>query len=244
VRRVRVFGSYQGIPTKAVAGLDVVIVDVLRATSTIVFAVSQGARVMSLADEADALAQGQRLGAKAILVGERMGQPLPGFHCNNSVAELSTLALRGRVVVLTTTNGTQAVAAVRAAKRTFAGALTNAPALGRYLCRRGSLVRDVAIVCAGRSTSALATEDLLGAGAVVAAIESSSTRSAPWLADGARMARDLFRRARSVRAAVRDADAATELLERGGAADVDAAAAHGSSDAVPILRGGVFARAR
>jgi 2-phosphosulfolactate phosphatase len=241
MRRVRVFGSYRNLSTDAIAGLDVVIVDVLRATSTIAFAVARGASVLPLAGIDEALARGRKLGDRAVIVGERMGKPLPGFHANNSTAELGRLELRKKIVVMTTTNGTQAVAACRAARRIFAAGLTNAPALARYLCRRGSPPRDVAIVCAGRSTGAIAIEDLIGAGAVAAAIERAAKREAIWLADGAKLAVDVFRRnRRRLAAALRGSDAGKELVERGGRVDVTAAAAYDSIDAVVLLRDEVF----
>jgi 2-phosphosulfolactate phosphatase len=231
--------------SKAVTGVDVVIVDVLRATTTIAFAVSRGASVLTLADEKDALAQGATLGDRAILVGERMGQRLEGFHANNSPTELAALALANKVVVLTTTNGTQAVAACATANRVFAGAITNAGALGRYLCPGGSLERDVAIVCAGRSTGALALEDLLGAGAITAAIAAATSPDANlWIADGARVALDLFDRERAdLAAAVARSDAAEEILEHGAGADVALAGQLDSVATVPLLRDGRFVAA-
>lgn len=241
LRRIRVYGSYRNLAPEALTRADVAIVDVLRATSTIVHAVSRGARVLPIAGIDEALARGRTLGKRAVLVGERMGAPLPGFHCNNSTSELAALALDKKIVVLTTTNGTQAVAATRAARRIFAVALTNAPATAGYLCRHGSLERDLAIVCAGRSTGALAVEDLLGAGALIDAVVRASGKRAPWVADGARIALELFTRSRSrLRAALRRSDAAEELIERGGTADVDAAGAHGSLPTAVVLRGDTF----
>ena len=228
--------------TKAIDGIDVVIVDVLRATTTIVFAVSRGASVLSLADEHEARARGEALGDRAILVGEHMGKRLPGFHCNNSQAELAALELADKTVVITTTNGTKAVAACSSAHRVFAGALTNAPALGAYLCASGELERDLAIICAGRSTGALAYEDVLGAGAVTAAVLGATRAGADlWLADGARLAHEVFLRHREdLAAAVAGTDAAQELIDEGCGTDVTIAGTHGSNVAVPLLQGGMF----
>jgi 2-phosphosulfolactate phosphatase len=244
-RRIRVFGSYRNLGPTAVEGVDAVIVDVLRATTTIAFAVSRGAHVLALADEQDARERGAQLGDRAILVGERMGQRLAGFHCNNSPTELGALQLADKVVVITTTNGTQAVAASARAHRIFTGALTNAPALARYLCRSGELERDVAIICAGRSTGALAMEDLLGAGAIASAILDAVGPDADlWVADGARVALELFRREQPrLIDAVRDSDAAEELIDHGAAADVGVAAMLGAVSAVPCLRDGMFVAA-
>lgn len=222
------FGSFRGISAKATAGLDVVIVDVLRATTTIVFAVSRGARVMPVADEAEALAKGRALGA--VLVGEHLGKRLEGFDCNNSQAELGALALAGKTVVITTTNGTKAIAACAEAHQIIAGALTNASAVAEHLAAG---TRDIALVCAGRSTGALASEDLLGAGAIAHAVRA---RAAIWIADGARVAIELFERG----ATVASSDAAEELIAQGNRADVDAAAMHDAHTVVPVLRDGCF----
>src|SRR5438128_2496432 len=101
---------------KAIDGVDVVIVDVLRATTTIAFAVSRGARVLALADDAEALARARALGDTAILAGEHMGTQLEGFHCNNSPTELARFDLANKTVVMVTTNGTKAIAACETAQ--------------------------------------------------------------------------------------------------------------------------------
>ena len=221
----------------AVEGLDVVVVDVLRATTTIAYAISRGARVLPLADPAEA-----RTHTGAILVGEHLGKRLDGFDCNNSPTELAAFDLADKTVVIATTNGTKAIAACATAQRIFAGALTNAPALARYLCSGGELARDLAIVCAGRSTGALAAEDLLGAGAIAVAVTECTRAGADlWIADGARVACDLFTRQREdLLRALRSSDAAQELIDQGNAGDVDFAAAHASNEAVPVLEGGMF----
>jgi 2-phosphosulfolactate phosphatase len=223
----------------AIEGVDVVIVDVLRATTTIAFAVSRGARVLALADDAEALARARDFGDTAILAGEHMGKQLAGFHCNNSPTELAQHDLENKTVILVTTNGTKAIAMCGAAHRVFAGALTNAPALARSLCRDSTLERDLAIICAGRNTGALAFEDVLGAGAVVAAVE-EATRDV-WFADGARLAGDVFAAHREDLArAIASSDAAQELVEKGFADDVVACGTLGSVDTSPVLHGGMF----
>jgi len=222
---------------KAIDGLDVVIVDVLRATTTIAFCVSQGASVVTLAKDADALARASELGASAILAGEHMGHRLEGFHCNNSPTELGRYELAGKTVIMVTTNGTQAIAACDSAHRIFAGALTNAPALARFLSRQG-LERDVAIVCAGRNTGALASEDLLGAGAIVTALADATDA---WFADGAGVVRELFAHHRDdIAGAIARSDAAKELVEKGYAADVAVCSTLGSVDDIALFREGAF----
>lgn len=83
-----------------------VIIDVLRATSTIVAALWSGAeRVIPVVDAGEALRLGKKLGA--VLVGERNGVRLDGFDYNNSPGEMLGADIKGRTIVITTTNGTR-----------------------------------------------------------------------------------------------------------------------------------------
>lgn len=92
--------EYDGVP---------VIVDVLRATSTIVTALYRGAeKVIPVRGYDEALAIGRRLGA--LTVGERNGIRVEGFAHGNSPTELSRIPLEGKTIVIVTTNGTQVMA--------------------------------------------------------------------------------------------------------------------------------------
>ena len=90
---------------KAPQGLPVII-DVLRASSTIIVVLASGAkRVIPVEDETEALRLGRELGT--ITVGERQGIKIKGFDHGNSPIELMASDLKGRTVVITTTNGTR-----------------------------------------------------------------------------------------------------------------------------------------
>ncbi|HTY91146.1 MAG TPA: 2-phosphosulfolactate phosphatase [Methanocella sp.] len=83
-----------------------VIVDVLRASSTIVAALSSGAREVIPVEDADkALALGKELGA--VTIGERHGVKIGGFDYNNSPTEILSADIKDKTVVMTTTNGTR-----------------------------------------------------------------------------------------------------------------------------------------
>ena len=90
---------------KAPEGLPVII-DVLRASSTIIVALASGAeKVIPVEDETEALRLGNELGA--ITVGERQGIKIKGFDHGNSPNELLNADLKGKTVVITTSNGTR-----------------------------------------------------------------------------------------------------------------------------------------
>src|SRR6202522_1906170 len=91
------------------------VIDVIRATSTIVTAVPRGAGVLAVASLDEAFALKAKF-PSVLLAGERGGQALPGFDLGNSPEDFTTERVQGRRVILTTTNGTQALAACHGAR--------------------------------------------------------------------------------------------------------------------------------
>ncbi len=144
-----------------------VVVDALRATSVISLALAAGAKqiiVCSEIDEAKAIAQQQHEidGSPALLCGERHCQRIPGFDLGNSPQEYSAAIVGGRTLVMTTTNGTRAIAAAQHCERVYAGAFVNLSALADRLINSAELT----IVCAG-TDGEVTEEDVLFAGALV-----------------------------------------------------------------------------
>ncbi len=94
-------------------GRTVVVIDVLRATSSASTALANGAAaVLAVAEVEEARAAARALGAlgvPALLGGERDGLRIDGFDCGNSPREYTPEVAGGRMVILTTTNGTKAV---------------------------------------------------------------------------------------------------------------------------------------
>jgi 2-phosphosulfolactate phosphatase len=122
-----------------------IVVDVLRATSTIVQALDAGYRtVYCCAEVEEARALRDDL-ADAILGGERGGDPLPGFDLGNSPLEY--VSPKAEEVVLTTTNGTRAVVGAAAScDVVLVGSMLNLDAVAAAARERGE---DVEVVCAG-----------------------------------------------------------------------------------------------
>jgi 2-phosphosulfolactate phosphatase len=122
-----------------------VVVDVLRATSTIAQALAAGyRRVLCCAEIEEAWALRERLG-EGVLAGERRAAAIPGFDLGNSPREF--LEPRGDTLILSTTNGTRAIVAAAAnAGTVLAGSLLNLDAVVRAAREAGS---DVEVVCAG-----------------------------------------------------------------------------------------------
>lgn len=135
-----------------------IIVDVLRATSTITTAIAAGALCIIPAEtvmEARAL---QRPGD--LLGGERFCRKIAGFDLGNSPEEYTEQVVAGRRIVLTTTNGTRAIHKSMRADHVLTASLLNAAACARLAIE---LRRDIVILCAG-SHDEFAIEDGLCAG--------------------------------------------------------------------------------
>jgi 2-phosphosulfolactate phosphatase len=132
-------------PTEADRVPTAVVVDVLRATSTIVQALAGGyRRVYCCAEIEDARALHDRL-PDAVLAGERRAAAIPGFALGNSPRDF--VEPRAQALVLSTTNGTRAiVAAAQTAETVLVGSLLNLEAVAVAAREAGS---DVEVVCAG-----------------------------------------------------------------------------------------------
>jgi 2-phosphosulfolactate phosphatase len=150
-----------------------IVVDVLRATSTIVQAIDSGyERVYCCAEVEEAFALRGELG-DAVLAGERGGNPLPGFDFGNSPLEF--LRPRGEAVVLTTTNGTRAIVQAAAnCEAVLVGSLLNVGAVAAAACAIG---RDVEIVCAGLR-GGYCEDDAYCAGRIAALVGGEPTEAA------------------------------------------------------------------
>lgn len=152
-------------PPRSLAGGLAVVVDVLRATTTIVHALAAGCpavRFCAEIEEARNLADGLRAG-RTLLGGERAGVAPPGFDLGNSPLEYTAAACKGRTLVLTTTNGTRALLRAAQAERTLAAGFVNFSAVCEQL--RADR-RAVHIICAG-TDGEITLEDTLLAGAFV-----------------------------------------------------------------------------
>ena len=176
-----------------------IVVDVLRATSTIVQALDSGYRtVYCCAEVEEAKGLRDELG-NAVLGGERGGEPLPGFDLGNSPLEY--LSPQAEEVVLTTTNGTRAVVGVAAnCDLVLVGSMLNLDAVAAAARERGE---DVEVVCAGL-WGGPSEDDAYCAGRIAALIGGEPTRAAE--------------RALALAASYATAEEALRTIRRGGEA--------------------------
>ena len=155
------------VPEEKLAGNVAVVIDVLRATTTIVHALAAGARqvIPCLSIDDARAAAASRTGEKVVLGGERQGVRIEGFDLGNSPSEYTPEAVGGRTVVFTTTNGTRAMLRCRQADHVLLAAFVNRAAVLAGNSRPSR--QNVHIVCAGTG-GAITREDVLVAGSLVA----------------------------------------------------------------------------
>ena len=214
-----------------------IVVDVLRASSSIVTLLDRGARpVLAAGSIEEARSMHQRLPGY-LLCGERGGLPPEGFDYGNSPAEFSRLQFEGRGAILATSNGTRLLAVLAEAPAVLAGCLLNRTAAAQAAVKAAGERRlDIVVACsAAYGGSTFVLEDAVGAGAIVeAALSATPSLEA---SDAARFARDAFLTARSdLGRAIAGSYHAGELMEAGFTDDVAYCAQVDVSQMVPALQ--------
>lgn len=167
MNRIEVCFSPELIHLHELRGKIVVVVDVFRATSTMVAALANGVKeILPFADLESCL----KMQDKGFLIGgERNGLTAPGFEMGNSPVAYLNGRYAGRKLAMTTTNGTQAIDKSRGAKEILIGAFPNLQSTVNYIQKTGT---DVLIHCAGWK-GRFNLEDSIYAGALVKSLEST-----------------------------------------------------------------------
>lgn len=225
-------------PAAVLDGRAALVIDVLRATTSVVAACAAGCRsIIPVPDEASARRVAARFPAgECLLAGERGGDPIPGFDLGNSPMEFTRARVEGRVLVLTTTNGTGAMLAADGAAAVGVAALTNAAAAARWALEADA---DLTLLCAGEKGS-FCLEDAVCAGFVVEALMSSGT-GGQRLSDAAVAARRMAGAyAGRLERLVEDAAWARHLHKAGRAEDFAACLALSTVEQVPVRSGGAI----
>ena len=232
--RIEVVFIPSSINTADLAGRTVVVVDVLRATTTIAVALSNGAKaVLPAASTEEALRIAQNLERDAVvLAGERKSVRIPGFTLGNSPAEFGPETVSGKTIVMTTSNGTQALIAAQGAREVIVGAAVNFTVVAERARAALREHEDLVILCAGADRH-FALEDAFAAGRLTKVLLPEGGLRRVRVNDSAVAALELARHygERWLRA-LRASGHGRELSEAGFRADLEACAAQ---DAHPVL---------
>jgi 2-phosphosulfolactate phosphatase len=219
------------LASMALAGASALVIDVLRASTSIITALANGcASVVPVGDPDEARRRAAAVPG-ALVAGERRGDPLEGFDLGNSPLEFTRERVGGRTVFLTTSNGTGALLAVRAAASIGVAAFVNATAAAAWAVSAG---RRLVIACSG-DLGRRSLEDEVCAGLIV-----EQVRAARPDAEVGPEAEELAGRARpyakDLRRLAQDSPWARRLGNRGRGADLTACLTLDTFALVPIYR--------
>ena len=171
-----------------------VVFDVLRATSTMITALANGAAAIIPVEEIGEALAWRKASPDVLLAGERDGLRITAaltggidFDLGNSPREFTEQKVRPRTIVITTTNGTRALRACRGAHRVLVGSFLNLTATAKFILEQSAA--RVLIVGSGTYEEA-AYEDVLGAGALCELLW--GPQGAGPATDSAHMARRLY----------------------------------------------------
>jgi len=188
-RTIRVSFATEISRPQELEGEMAVVIDVLRASSTICTSLAAGAKeVIPIRSVAEAKRAKARLGQAAFVAGERGGLKIRGFDAGNSPAEFTQEKVSGRTVLLTTTNGTSALLKAHRAVKTYVGCLLNERAVGLALLKGKEPVRLIAAGFEGLWSA----DDFYCAGSIVSTLLELGGRRRFSLDDSAAIAREFF----------------------------------------------------
>jgi 2-phosphosulfolactate phosphatase len=212
----------------------VLIVDILRATSTITTAIANGASfIIPVNTPSEAFSLYEKFNREPILGGEVDGKLIKGFHLGNSVTEYTESVVKNKPIIIRTTNGTRAVNLCSSAHYMVIGCFLNQSSCCRFLSKLGS---DILIVCSGKEGK-FGIEDVVFAGACVNTISRSVTSINK--SDSAVAAEMLYQYCKSdILQMLRNSEHGRYLTDIGLGDDLALCAQVDTTTAVPIYRDG------
>ena len=213
----------------------IVVIDTVRASSTIAHAVWSGAKqIIPVASISEAWDLRQRFNdEKPLLGGERKGLKIEGFDLGNSPESYTPAVVRGQTLIITTTNGTRAMRAGDRIGRVVVAALVNLPAVVAHLLHWGE---NVLLAPVGREGTAV-LDDLVSAGMYADALGTAELD----LSETAQELREKYLDYEGrLLDALRDSDSGQALIDAGLDSDLDYCAKVGIVNSVPVIEGGVI----
>lgn len=217
----------------ALRGRAAVVIDVIRATTSVLAMLEGGCAEVLVAPTVEAARRYRDSHPDVLLAGEQGGRAPAGFDFGNSPVAFAQAALTGRRMVFATTNGTRAIHAAGEARSVLMGCLRNRTAAARAALAAAEPGRGLTLVCSGRE-GRFSLDDAYTAGAIVEALAESGGPAALQLTDAALAARHLYRDTDS-EALFRETRAGRHVIEIGLGDDLLYCAKIDQSTMVPRL---------
>ena len=214
----------------------VVVIDVLRASTTITYAMRSGAReIIPVATVAAAMKiVGNLHSTSTVLCGERGGKRIEGFKMGNSPFEYTEEAVRGKALILTTTNGAVALTKAKHARVCYVSSFVNLTATVEALATIANIDAENLIILASGREDEFSLEDATCAGLLITRLMTrfGSMR----LSDSARAALSVYHQYGSdIYRTLLESDHGRSLVELGFEEDIRAASEVDSVPLVPVL---------
>jgi len=230
--KIDVIFSADRIEEDNVRGKTAVVIDTLRATSTIVSSLANGAKevipVVSI-EEAKSLKRSQ--GEESLVAGERGGVKIEEFDLGNSPRDYRQDVVDAKTIILTTTNGTKCFIRLKSAKEVLVLSLLNLEAINNYLQDKEKVV----FCCAG-THGEFALDDFVTAGASIAKLIASKDVK---LSDRALVAYQIYLQNKdNILAIIKGSKSGQNLVSLGKEKDIDYIVAGQKFGVVPSYREG------
>ncbi|KAF0152955.1 MAG: 2-phosphosulfolactate phosphatase [Ignavibacteria bacterium] len=233
--KINVHYSTQHLDELYFTGKTSVVIDVLRATSVIVTALTNGAREVIPVSTVDFAMKvsGNAFSGQTLLCGERNTKKIEGFVLGNSPLEFTQEVVNGRSIILYTTNGSKTVVKAKFSENLFAACFQNLPVVAKHLV---TLNKDVEILCSGNNGN-FSLEDTICAGKLAAEIVAlyqetqltDSSRASMVLAKS--IGKNLFKM-------LKETEHGKLLIENGFDADIKECSLYGVKDVIPYFVSG------
>ncbi|MCK8817424.1 2-phosphosulfolactate phosphatase [Natroniella sulfidigena] len=223
--------SATDIKREEVKNKAVVVIDTLRATSTIITALAQGcSKVIPVAEIKEARKLSKNLKKDCLLAGERQGIKIDGFDLGNSPRDYTAKKVAGKVIVLTTTNGTQCFKRLIETEEILVASLLNVEQVSARLESK----KEVVFCCAGVAGQ-FALDDFITAGKIIAELVAESEVS---LSDRALVAYQTYLQNKNgLRSILKRSQSGRNLISLGKEGDIDYIVEH-QKDYLPYYENG------
>lgn len=237
IEALDVFSSAYSFKEEDLRDKTVVIIDVLRASSTMVTALYNGAKgVIAVKDMDDASKYSHSLDTESFLLsGEKNGITIEGYDLGNSPLEHTREAVQDKTIILNTTNGTKAIRRCNLADKIIIGSFLNLETVIEYLRQCDD---EVVLVCAGWR-GRLSLEDILCAGNII--YEFTSGQLPDSARDGAKVAFGLYEKfGDDIESTIKSSNYAVRLKDIVSEDDLSYCCQRSIMQVLPVLKDGII----
>ena len=236
IKELEVFTAATSFQEDEMRGKTAVMIDVLRASSTIVTALANGARgVIPVADMGAGSKISQSMDTENFLLcGEKDGEKIEGYDLGNSPLEYKPGLVKGKTIILNTTNGTKALMRASLARHIVVGSFLNLGGVVEYLKDKERII----LVCAGWR-GRLSLEDLLCAGNIIYELTGGNLPNDAL--DGAKVAFGLYEKfGDDIEKTVQSSNHAHRLQDIVGTEDLSYCSRVNVMDVLPVMKEGII----